>query len=130
MSQGERRPTVDALWRAQQVAFGPGEHVEQESFVRASEILTLAQRAGIGPRVSVLDLCCGVAGPGRFVTRELGCVYLRVDSSKSAVAVAAERALGLPWFGALRVDVAGRKARFRYETVDRRVRDRFRLTCS
>jgi hypothetical protein len=33
-------------------------------------------------------------------------------------------------FGALRVDVAGRKARFRYETVDRRVRDRFRLTCS
>jgi hypothetical protein len=33
-------------------------------------------------------------------------------------------------FGALRVDIAGRKARFRYETVDGRVRDRFRLTCS
>jgi len=33
-------------------------------------------------------------------------------------------------FGALRVDVAGRTARFRYETVDGRVRDRFRLTCS
>jgi hypothetical protein len=33
-------------------------------------------------------------------------------------------------FGALRVDVAGRKARFSYETVDGRVRDRFRLTCS
>jgi hypothetical protein len=33
-------------------------------------------------------------------------------------------------FGALRVDVAGRKARFRYETVDGRVRDRFRLTCA
>jgi hypothetical protein len=32
-------------------------------------------------------------------------------------------------FGALRVDVAGRKARFRYETVDGRVRDRFGLTC-
>ena len=96
VSKDERRPTVDALWRAQQVAFGPGEHVEQESFVRASEILTLAERAGIGPGVSVLDLCCGVAGPGRFVTRELGCVYLGVDSSESAVAVAAERARGLP----------------------------------
>jgi tartrate-resistant acid phosphatase type 5 len=33
-------------------------------------------------------------------------------------------------FGALRVDVAGRTARFRYETVGDRVRDRFRLTCS
>jgi hypothetical protein len=32
-------------------------------------------------------------------------------------------------FGALRVDVAGRVARFRYETVDGKVRDAFRLTC-
>jgi putative flippase GtrA len=33
-------------------------------------------------------------------------------------------------FGALRVDVAGHEARFRYETVDGRVRNRFRLTCA
>jgi hypothetical protein len=33
-------------------------------------------------------------------------------------------------YGALRVDVAGRTARFRYETVDGRVRDDFRLSCS
>jgi len=85
-----------ALRRAQQAAFGPAEYVEQESFVRASEILTLAERARIGPGVSVLDLCCGVAGPGRYITRELSCVYLGVDSSESAVAVAAERARGLP----------------------------------
>jgi hypothetical protein len=32
-------------------------------------------------------------------------------------------------FGALRVDVAGRTARFRYQTVDGRVRDDFRLSC-
>jgi calcineurin-like phosphoesterase family protein len=32
-------------------------------------------------------------------------------------------------FGALRVDVAGRRARFRYETVGGFVRDRFSLTC-
>jgi SAM-dependent methyltransferase len=96
MTHDERRSTVDALWRAQQVAFGPAEYVEQESFVRASEILALAERAGIGPGVSVLDLCCGVAGPGRLVTRELGCAYLGVDSSESAVAIAAERARSLP----------------------------------
>jgi hypothetical protein len=33
-------------------------------------------------------------------------------------------------FGALRVEVTPRAARFSYETVDGRVRDRFRITCS
>lgn len=32
-------------------------------------------------------------------------------------------------FGALRVDVAGHAARFRYQTIDGRVRDDFRLSC-
>lgn len=86
---------AEALRRAQAAAFGRGEYAEQESFVRASEILALAARAGIGPGVSVLDLCCGVAGPGRLLTRELGCLYLGVDSSESAVAVATQRAEGL-----------------------------------
>ena len=35
-------------------------------------------------------------GPGRFLTRELGCAYLGVDASASAVAIARERADGLP----------------------------------
>jgi hypothetical protein len=33
-------------------------------------------------------------------------------------------------YGALRVDVAGRAARFRFQTVDGMVRDEFRLSCS
>ena len=44
----------------------------------------------------MLDLCCGVAGPGRFITRELGCTYLGVDSSSSAIDIARERAGDLP----------------------------------
>jgi hypothetical protein len=32
-------------------------------------------------------------------------------------------------FGALRVDVSGRRARLRYVTTDGRVRDRFGLDC-
>jgi SAM-dependent methyltransferase len=91
-----RRFVVDALRRGQEAAFGPGEYVEQESFVRASEIRDLAERAGVGPGVSVLDLCCGIAGPGRFLTRELGCDYTGVDASEDAVAIAAERARDLP----------------------------------
>jgi SAM-dependent methyltransferase len=82
--------------RHAQAAFGPGEYVEQESFIRASEIRKLAEQAAVRRGVSVLDLCCGVGGPGRFLTRGLGCDYLGVDASEKAVAVARERAGELP----------------------------------
>jgi SAM-dependent methyltransferase len=94
--QDDRAPFVRALRRARERAYDAGEYVEQESFMRAGEIRELAQRAGIGQGVSVLDLCCGVAGPGRLITRELGCSYLGVDSSRSAVEIARERARDLP----------------------------------
>lgn len=61
----------------------------------AGEILALARRAGVAPGTSMLDLCCGVAGPGRFVTRELGCTYLGIDRSGDAIAIARERSGGL-----------------------------------
>jgi SAM-dependent methyltransferase len=96
MKQDERDPFVRALRRARVSAYAPGEFVEQESFMRAGEIRALARRAGIASGVSVLDLCCGVAGPGRFITRELGCAYLGVDSSASAIDIARERAGDLP----------------------------------
>ena len=64
--------------------------------MRAGEIRVLAQQAGLGPGVSVLDLCCGVAGPGRFLARELGCPYVGVDSSESAIAIARAHGQGLP----------------------------------
>ncbi len=62
----------------------------------ATEIRALASQAGIAPGVRALDLCCGVAGPGRLITRELGCAYLGVDLSASAVDIARERARDLP----------------------------------
>ena len=96
MRQDERAPFVRALRRARASAYDPGEFVEQESFMRAEEIRALADQAGIAPGVFVLDLCCGVAGPGRLITRELGCTYLGVDSSSSAVDIARARAGDLP----------------------------------
>jgi SAM-dependent methyltransferase len=70
--------------------------VGQESFMRAGEVRTLAHRAGVGRGVSVLDLCCGVAGPGRMITAESGCRYLGIDHSPSALAIARELASSLP----------------------------------
>jgi len=64
--------------------------------MRASEIRALARRAGIAPGVSVLDLCCGIGGPGRFITRELGCAYLGVDYSSSAIDIARKSTGELP----------------------------------
>ena len=96
MKQDDRAPFAEALQRAREAAYAPGEYVEQESFMRAGEIRALAERAGIASGVSVLDLCCGVAGPGRFLTRELGCSYLGVDASESAIDIARARAQGLP----------------------------------
>ncbi len=96
MKQDERAPFVRALRRARMSAYPPGEFVEQESFMRAGEIRALAGQAGIAPGVSVLDLCCGVAGPGRFITRQLGCTYLGVDFSSSAIDIARESAGDLP----------------------------------
>ena len=96
MKQDERAPFVTALRQARTSAYSPGEFVDQESFMRASEIRALADRAGIAPGVSVLDLCCGIAGPGRFITRELGCTYLGVDLSGSAIDIARESASDLP----------------------------------
>jgi SAM-dependent methyltransferase len=96
MRHDERAPFERALQHARVSAYAPGEFVGQESFMTAGEIRTLAMQAGIGPRVEVLDLCCGTAAPGRFLTRELGCAYLGVDSSAGAVAIARERAHNLP----------------------------------
>ena len=66
-----------------------------EGFMTTGEVLALAARAGIGPGVSVLDLCCGTAGPGALMTRELGCDYLGVDEDAETIAAARERARDL-----------------------------------
>jgi SAM-dependent methyltransferase len=96
MRQDERTPFAQALQRARVSAYTAGDFVGQESFMRAGEIMALANRAGIAPGASVLDLCCGVAGPGLFITRELGCTYFGVDLSASAVDIARERFGDIP----------------------------------
>lgn len=96
MLQDQRAPFLTALEAARLSGYPPGEYVGQESFQAAEEIRQLAVRAGIGPGDSVLDLCCGVAGPGRLITAEFGCCYLGVDYSASALRIARDLAGDLP----------------------------------
>ena len=67
MRQDQRGPFVAGLEHARVAAYPPSEYVGQEGFMRAGEIRHVADRARIGPDTSVLDLCCGVAGPGRLI---------------------------------------------------------------
>jgi SAM-dependent methyltransferase len=87
---------LTALERARATAYPAGEYVGQESFMRAAEVRGLAHQARVGPGVSVLDLCCGVAGPGRMITAESGCDYLGIDHSARALATARRLARDLP----------------------------------
>jgi SAM-dependent methyltransferase len=87
---------LTALERARATAYPAGEYVGQESFMQAAEVRRLALQARVGPGVSVLDLCCGVAGPGRMIAAESGCRYLGVDHSASALATARQLAGKLP----------------------------------
>src|ERR1700734_3396824 len=94
--QYQRGPSLTALERARATAYPAGEYVGQESFMRAAEVRRLARQAGVGPGVSVLDLCCGVAGPGRMITAESGCHSLGIDLPASALATARQLAGELP----------------------------------
>jgi SAM-dependent methyltransferase len=84
------------LERARAAAYPPGEFAGQEGFMRAGEIRMLAERAGVSSGTRVLDLCCGIGGPGRLIAGAFGCAYLGIDASSSAIAIARERAVGLP----------------------------------
>jgi SAM-dependent methyltransferase len=96
MRQDLRAAFIAALQRAREAAYPPGEYVGQESFMRAGEIRQLARHARIGSGVSVLDLCCGVAGPGRLIAAEMGCQHLGIDYSASALSIARKLAGDLP----------------------------------
>ncbi len=96
MRQDDRAPFERALRRARASAYAAGEFVGQEGFMTAGEILALAEQSGIGPGVRVLDVGCGIGGPGSLLTRELSCAYLGVDFSASAVALAREQVGDLP----------------------------------
>jgi SAM-dependent methyltransferase len=96
MRQDDRGPFVTALEHARADAYATGQYVGQESFMRADEIREIADRADIRAGDPVLDVCCGVAGPGRLIAAESRCRYTGVDYSASALEIARTSAGDLP----------------------------------
>lgn len=92
LNHDEREGYDQALLAARMAAYPAGEFAGQEGLMRASEILHLARRAGVGSTTSVLDLCCGVGGPGLLIARHLGCTYRGIDASPAAIRIARRRA--------------------------------------
>ncbi|WP_193315277.1 cyclopropane-fatty-acyl-phospholipid synthase family protein [Nostocoides sp. F2B08] len=92
MTTAGTAPLGEALREARRVAFPPGEFVGQESFVTARQIRTLAHHGGIVAGTRVVDLCCGVAGPGLLLVGDYECQYLGVDADADSIALAREGA--------------------------------------
>jgi SAM-dependent methyltransferase len=66
-------------------AYPPGEFVEQESFMRASEIRELAERAGIAPGTRVADFCAGLGGPARYLAHRYGADVTGIELTPARV---------------------------------------------
>lgn len=91
---GDRRRRAAALAAARRRAFRPEAYAGQESFVSTAELRALAGAAGITSTSRVLDLCCGVGGPGRVVARATGCRLVGVDRGIDALVLAREATTG------------------------------------
>jgi SAM-dependent methyltransferase len=89
----------DDLWagagpaydRAYGSAFPPGEYAGQQGTMSVSEILDLAESAGVNSGTRILDLCCGPGGPAILLAKKFGCRVIGVDASPEAVRQASLR---------------------------------------
>jgi sarcosine/dimethylglycine N-methyltransferase len=73
------------------------QHYDQDHFGGLEAVVTLAEKAGIGPDTHVLDVCSGVGGPARFLAMRYGCRVSGLDLTESRyrAAVRLTRMVGL-----------------------------------
>ncbi len=70
---------------------------DQDHYGGVAAVEALARRAHIGPRSRVLDVCCGLAGPARFLAWRFGCpvVGIELNWGRAAGARRLSRLVGL-----------------------------------
>ena len=71
--------------------------LDQDHYGGLAAVEALARLGGVGPDSRVLDLCCGLGGPARFLASRFGCRVAGVDLTRSRCASAARltRRVGL-----------------------------------
>jgi len=55
---------------------------DQDHYGGLAAVDALAERAALGPGVRVLDVCCGLGGPARYVARKYGADVVGIDLNK------------------------------------------------
>ncbi len=72
--------------------------LDQDHYGGLAAVEALARLGSVGPDSRVLDLCCGLGGPARFLASRFGCRVAGVDLTHSRCASAARltRLVGLP----------------------------------
>lgn len=85
-------PTLARLWREH--ALGPDypEGFEHISFLTLPEMRWMSEALALSRGGLLLDLACGMGGPGLWVARETGARLIGIDISQVALAGARDRA--------------------------------------
>ncbi len=88
-------PTFARLWREH--ALGPGypDGFEHISFLTLSEMTAMAAALKLAPGALLIDLACGMGGPGLWIAREANARLTGIDISAVALAAARTRAATL-----------------------------------
>jgi SAM-dependent methyltransferase len=87
-----RSETFNHLWRTNAYAGAFPDEFAHIGFLTVAEALRLQELLQIRPGDVLVDLACGTAGPGLWMTRESGASLIGVDPSDAGLATARERA--------------------------------------
>jgi ubiquinone/menaquinone biosynthesis C-methylase UbiE len=85
-------PTLLRLWREHALGDGYPEGFESISFLRLADMRRMAGELKLAAGGRLVDLGCGMGGPGLWIARETGARLTGIDRSNVAVAQAAARA--------------------------------------
>ncbi|MEX2225518.1 MAG: methyltransferase domain-containing protein [Dehalococcoidia bacterium] len=88
-------PTFHKIWRTHATGEDYPAGFEHISFLTLAEMQTMAAALNLRDGDTLVDLACGMAGPGLWIARGAGAGLVGVDISSVALAGARERAASL-----------------------------------
>jgi ubiquinone/menaquinone biosynthesis C-methylase UbiE len=84
--------TFDLLWREHSLGKEYPDGFEHISFLTLAEMRGMAAEISLSAGELLVDLACGMGGPGLWIARETGARLIGVDISTVAISAATERA--------------------------------------